>query len=362
VKRLLPAILICLVGMTLGRTGKTEGVGHIEPASIPSLAAEPKVIELEPAEPGGCPPVATALALSPDGRWLAVAGDDHRGQIWELEQLRLLGRLDGHTDWVRAAAFHPNGALLATGGDDHRICLWNISHDGMPRLQRRLADEGRSIRALAFSPAGDYLASAGSDSFVRLYDAAKARLLQQWDSGQRANHALVFAPHGQTLAAVGSEGKLLVWNTAGRRLLELSGPGGPLLSVAFSADGTRLAAAGSRGIVRLWKITPAHDQAQFETDLPALPGDVRALVFCSPRLLAAAGSANTIWIWDLETKRACYRLAGHQGTITRLAFDAHCRQLVSGSFDTTVRLWSWPEAQESQAARPSENSTRGRLQ
>lgn len=359
--RLSSAMTVVVLGMIAGQQSMAGRPPRAEPASVRTIEAEPRVIELVAAEPAGCPPVATALALSPDGRWLAVAGDDHQGQIWDLEQVRLVARLDAHTDWVRAAAFHPNGALLATGGDDHQICWWTVAADGTARLVRRLAHEGRPVRVLVFSPDGLRMASAGTDPRVRWYDASEGRPLGEWEAPDRAIHDLAFSPDGSAVAAVGSRGSVCLWDSSGKRLLDLMGPGGPLHAVAFSPDGTLLAAAGSRGVIRIWQLAPGQTTAQMRGDLPAQPGDIRALVFCGADFLAVGGSANSAWLWDLDTQEACYRLPGHRGTIARLAYHAKRRLLVSASFDTTVRLWSWPAADESQAAREHANASPGRL-
>ena len=46
-----------------------------------------------------------------------------------------------------------------------------------------------------------------------------------------------------------------------------------------------------------------------------------------------------IRIWDIKTRQERAHLAGHSGSVTTLAWDAKNNTLVSGSFDTTVRLW-----------------------
>jgi mitogen-activated protein kinase organizer 1 len=55
--------------------------------------------------------------------------------------------------------------------------------------------------------------------------------------------------------------------------------------------------------------------------------------------LAAGDSYNTIRLWDLSTGRTLYRMVGHTGSVTTLAWDAEAEVLISGSFDTTVRVW-----------------------
>jgi mitogen-activated protein kinase organizer 1 len=78
--------------------------------------------------------------------------------------------------------------------------------------------------------------------------------------------------------------------------------------------------------------------AALET-LPARPGVVLSLVFCGPDRLAAGGSDDLIRVWDLTTRSEQLRLVGHTGSVSALVWDAQAELLVSGSFDTTVRLW-----------------------
>lgn len=57
-----------------------------------------------------------ALAFSPDGKWLATAGDDNSARLWNLEERPPV--LHGHEMTVWSIAFRPDGQWLATGGDD----------------------------------------------------------------------------------------------------------------------------------------------------------------------------------------------------------------------------------------------------
>jgi WD40 repeat protein len=55
--------------------------------------------------------------------------------------------------------------------------------------------------------------------------------------------------------------------------------------------------------------------------------------------LAAGGSDDLIRVWDLATRSEQLRLVGHTGSVSALAWDSQAEVLISGSFDTTVRLW-----------------------
>jgi len=65
-----------------------------------------------------------------------------------------------------------------------------------------------------------------------------------------------------------------------------------------------------------------------------------AVCFCGPNRLASAGSGNVIYLWDTAARRELARLVGHVGSITTLVFHPETSSLVSGGYDTTIRVWN----------------------
>ena len=105
--------------------------------------------------------------------------------------------------------------------------------------------------------------------------------------------------------------------------------------MAYSPDGKLLAIGGQQRVVRLLNATSGQPVA----DLPEQPGEVLSLCFCGNTILASAGSTNVIHLWNLATNQEKCRLVGHTGSVTTLVFNSAAETLVSGSYDTTVRLW-----------------------
>jgi WD40 repeat protein len=77
------------------------------------------------------PANATCLALSRDGRHLAVGAESGAVVLWDLLADREAGRLEGHRGAVRALAFSPDGRELAAAADDTTILVWDV--DGLLR-------------------------------------------------------------------------------------------------------------------------------------------------------------------------------------------------------------------------------------
>jgi WD40 repeat protein len=72
---------------------------------------------------------ATAIALHPDGRRVAVATTrpDSPLQIWDGASGKPIAVLDGPEGIVRAVAFSADGERLVSGGDDLVARLWPAS-------------------------------------------------------------------------------------------------------------------------------------------------------------------------------------------------------------------------------------------
>ena len=150
------------------------------------------------------------------------------------------------------------------------------------------------------------------------------------------------------MAAAGRAGVVRIWDSrSGRPLADVPASTRRICALAYSPDGKLLAAAGQQRIVRLLDAASGSPLA----DLPQRPGEVLALCFCGPRTLASAGSGNVIHLWDLSTGQERRRLVGHTGSITTLVLDRHTETLISGGYDTTVRLWNLKDQDKEKVTR-----------
>ena len=301
--------------------------------TIPEYSAS-SVIQLAPIGSSEKTPVISSLALDPTGRLLSAVGDDHIVRLFDVQTGRLLHRFDSHVDWVHSSVFRPDGRILATSGADGCIRLWTMESEYRPQI---VGKQLPVIFSLAFSPNGRMLAAAGFDDKVWLFDSERGRLARELDAPGRDIRALSFSPDGTRLAAAGRSGLLRVWEAAsGRQISDAKISARRIWALQYSPDGKRLAAAGEDRSVYLL------DAATGETSavLSERPGIVLTLCFCGPDKLATAGSSNVIRLWDLSTHNELYRLVGHTGSITTLGFETGSKTLISGGYDTTVRLWN----------------------
>ena len=68
-----------------------------------------------------------AITLSPDGRMMATASDDHTVILRSVVANRTIGQLVGHRGPVLSVQFSPDAKSILTGGADNTVRLWDVA-------------------------------------------------------------------------------------------------------------------------------------------------------------------------------------------------------------------------------------------
>ncbi|MBD2741449.1 NB-ARC domain-containing protein [Coleofasciculus sp. FACHB-1120] len=111
---------------------------------------------------------------------------------------------------------------------------------------------------------------------------------------------------------------------------------GSILSVAFSPDGKLLATAGDAGEIRLWQVSDM-------TPVMTLKGHTRWVlsIAFSPqgKTIASSSDDRTIKLWDINTGQCLKVFQGRTSWVYSIAFSPDGRTLAGVSDDQTVKLW-----------------------
>jgi WD40 repeat protein len=231
---------------------------------------------------------------------LATSFRDQSAILWDVRTGRQRAVLKVPGSVLYAMAMSPDGKTLALGGHDLKetITLWDVAIG-----KRRIGfSAGGYLNALVWSPDSQALASARVLQ-VTLWDAATGRRrvdLEGSPAGQETA-ALAWSPDGKLFAGigVGEQGKWTLWDThTGRRRAEypVTDPFGEK-SVAWSPDGRSLAVCNGLDAV-IWD--PATGTRR--TTLPKVRGP---LIWDQNGRTLAAGSAyfplHTAVLWNGTT-------------------------------------------------------------
>ncbi|TAN47233.1 MAG: hypothetical protein EPN21_17985 [Methylococcaceae bacterium] len=281
------------------------------------------------------------VAVSPDGKLLAAAGERATLLLFDAAGGQLLRRLEGHDSKagnfgdVRSVVFAPQGRWLFSGGEDGRIIRWSLP-TGDKLGQWQAAD---AVKALALSPDGTVLASGGANGKIGLWSAAEGKLLSTLEGHTRAIAApngLAFAPDGNRLASASFDKTARIWDwRQGKSLFTLQGHRERVEGVAFSPDGKQLATAGDDKQVLLWDAATGQP-------LRALRGHqniVFGVTFSADgRQLLSAARDNTLRLWDVMSGVTRRIFQGHEAGLWSVA--RHGEQIYTAANDATLRRWS----------------------
>lgn len=198
------------------------------------------------------------------------------------------------------------------------------------------------ISSVAISPSGEWLAF-GARKLGQL-------LVWEWQSEsyilkQQGHYfdmnTLAYAPDGQTIATGGDDGKVKVWSThTGFCFVTFAEHTAPISAVSFAKHGHVLFSASLDGTLRAYDLVRYRN---FRTFTSPTPVQFSCLAVDPSGEVVAAGSTDSfeVFLWSVQTGKLLDVLAGHEGPISSLAFSpSGANQLVSGSWDRTVRVWS----------------------
>lgn len=124
-----------------------------------------------------------------------------------------------------------------------------------------------------------------------------------------------------------------LWKTTTGKLIDTIKCDYQLRNVAFSPDGKTLA-------IGMGYNTLLYD-AKTRIQKHILDGDGTILKFSvDGKTLANGGSNGIVFLSDTETGTQKYKLTGHVGTVTGVAFCADSNTIATAGEDGTVLLWN----------------------
>ncbi len=278
-----------------------------------------------------------SLVFSPSGKEIITVGSQRRAKIWTKEGKEIESWQAGLAT-LTALAVSSDGKRIAIGGLDRVIRIWNSENLQQDPIELR--GHAGTIKGLAWSNQDTLLLSLGSDSQARVWNPKEKEIIYTYKASDRNLQSAAISPEG-TYAVFGTKtgGVIIVDLRTGLVKHEFAQHQGSVNAVMISHDGQTIFSAGAEGTLKQWKAG--------EPALPPLArldehkGAISNLAL-SPQgdRLASTGREGLIRIYEASTRRLLHQWQAHEKEIVALAWDTEGKILLTAGADQLVRAWS----------------------
>ena len=284
-----------------------------------------------------------AIAVSPDGKTLAVGGQGGL-LLFDARTFEQTGDLRSVATFVESVAYSPDGRVLAVGADDGVRLLDADTHE-----QIGATYVNGSGSRLAFTRDGSRLVVVASlderPGAIWILDASTLEPVGapieprnfegQWFYPYWINPSVALSADGRTIVSTSRDGRVIWWDLARRKPKLTVKVEAGYRAVAMSPDG-RTAAIGIDKRV-LFVDVPTGATWESRSVLPANPN---WLLF-SPdgKTLVSTGSDGAVTVWDVASRTIRETLRGHSEVVWQPVFSPDGNTLYTASNDGTAIAW-----------------------
>ncbi|XP_032877699.1 striatin isoform X2 [Amblyraja radiata] len=274
--------------------------------------------------------------------------------------------LRSHFDGIRGLAFHPVEPVLVTASEDHTVKLWNLQKTTPAKKSTSLdvepiytfrAHRG-PVLCVVMSTSGEQCFSGGTDGLIQCWNAPSSNV-DPYDSydpsvlrGALEGHSdaiwgLVYSAAHQRLLSGSADGTLRLWNTTEIApslcvINENKECGIPTSVDIVCSDPSHLVSSFVNGQTSIFDMETCQRFLTFESSIDASSTCQINKVISHPTLpvTITAHEDRYIKFFDNNTGKILHSMVAHLDAVTSLAVDPNGLYLMSGSHDSSIRLWS----------------------
>lgn len=276
-----------------------------------------------------------AVAVSPDGKFIATASFDKTVKLWDAatgKEIRTYAGEQGHKGQVLCVAFSAKGDVIATGGADNAVRVWDVPVS-FPVKSYPL---NSALSSVAVTNDGKTFATAGADGVVKVFPLGEEKGAIELKGTVGPVVGLGHLNSGNVWVTAGADKQIRFFNgTDGKQLASYGTGTAELTGFAVRPDGGAAFSTSADGVLRFWQ-TPAQPTRTFPAPKEAVTAFYAA---ADGNTLLYATADKVVTLGSVSNTQAAGTFAGAKANVESVALSADTATAVAGCADGTVLAW-----------------------
>ncbi|CAM9140255.1 unnamed protein product [Heterosigma akashiwo] len=278
-----------------------------------------------------------------DSTQLVSASQDGKLIIWNGFTTNKVQAIPLRSSWVMTCAFEQKKSqLVACGGLDNLCSIYQLGQPQTMRATNELAAHDGYLSCCRFLDEASIITSSG-DSTCIIWDVNRGEAREHFTDHQGDVMSVAVSDQNKNIFVSGScDAKAKVWDIrTGRCTQTFEGHESDINSVTMFPDGFAFGTGSDDSSCRMFDMRCYGEVNQFGNDR-ILCGITSVSFSKSGRLLFAGYDDYNSYVWDTlkNDPSETFKLQGHDNRVSCLGVNPTGEALVTGSWDTLLKIWA----------------------
>ena len=300
----------------------------------------------------------SSLHVSPDGKKLALATEKEIF-LWDTETGHELSKVNpGIEQEMNETIFTNDSKKLIITSNNNTAIVWDIekgkttgaltgflnmrdkggiTYDPNFIWDMQIAKYVRFKNQLVISNDGKTLIKGKFGTKAKRWDIATGKTLMEYVGHAKAVICYDLSADGKKLVTGGGDGKIILWNVAtGDSIKVIKAHREPILDIHFNNDESKVAASSWDARLITWDLATGKPITFFDFEA----NSAYNILWGPSDLYLFTAQGKDLKLWELDSRTSVRDFVGHQDVIGSLRVSADQQQLLTASWDGSVRLWN----------------------